>query len=482
MKLIVFLHFFLFIFFSTAAQQAIPDYAKVLSEYIQIPSEEYKEKEAALYLLNQCNSMGLHTEILINKDTAFNFVASLYPLSCNKPNIIFYNHIDVVAPGDTTLWTYPPYSGLIKDSVIWGRGAVDNKGMAVAQLFAISKFIEEANSKELPYNVSLLCVSGEETDAERGTIPITECCLDQLNPLVIFGEGGSGVRGLITSDPDRPVFGISTVEKTMLVLDLVMVLESSGHGSVPPKEYALKEMIFALEKLLKMKPTIRYHRLSVNGLKKLGKYEKGLRGFIQRNFTFFFFRPIIKKEIQENPMLLSLFSNTITLTNLTVSSNPANNQINPKVTATLDCRLLPGTVTKQFVKNVHRWLDDPRLEVEYIYRVPATKETDIPEYFELISNSIKEVYPEALCMEYIFPATSDNNFFREKGIPVYGIFPACMSVKEMECVHNVNEHIHMNRMDSAIKIYSSIIHKFLQLSDKPEKKKLINIWDHNKDE
>src|SRR6478752_317563 len=96
-----------------------PDYIKLLSEYVKIPSEQYQEKKAGVFFMEECRKKGLYTEALSTNDSAFNFIASIYPLDLKKPNIIFLNHIDVVPPGDVSLWKHDPYSGLIKDSAVW---------------------------------------------------------------------------------------------------------------------------------------------------------------------------------------------------------------------------------------------------------------------------------------------------------------------------------------------------------------------------
>ncbi len=44
-------------------------------------------------------------------------------------------HVDIVPEGDG--WQYPPYGGEIHDGKIYGRGAVDNKGPAVAAVYAL---------------------------------------------------------------------------------------------------------------------------------------------------------------------------------------------------------------------------------------------------------------------------------------------------------------------------------------------------------
>ena len=44
-------------------------------------------------------------------------------------------HLDVVPPGDG--WTHDPFAGVVADGAIWGRGAEDDKGPAVAALYAM---------------------------------------------------------------------------------------------------------------------------------------------------------------------------------------------------------------------------------------------------------------------------------------------------------------------------------------------------------
>lgn len=442
-------------------QDSIPPEIKLLKKYVQYPSEQYKEKDAGLFFMKECERRGLHTRILHDNDSSFNFIASLYPLSAGKPNIIFLNHIDVVPPGDSASWTYPPYSGIIKDRVLWGRGSIDNKGMAVAQLFATSQFIELAKENDLPYNVTILSVCGEETDGHNGAMLVVEEFLKELNPFFVLGEGGSGVKNIIKSKPDKIVFGISTVEKTKIILALSIDIPSSGHGSVPPKEYALKETIFALEKVLKEKPKIEYNRTSVRALKTLGKHETGIAGFVQKHFTFLIFRPLVKREIKKDPIVLSFFSNTITLTKLVIPEG-TENMITNKATAIFDCRLLPGEDPQRFIRRINRLVKDDRVQCKIVSEVISGPQTKNNEMFRHMSNAIDSIYKGAIVVDMIFPATTDNNFFRDKGIPVFGVFPACFDNEELMSIHSSNEKIHFERVRSAIEIYRLFLSNYLK--------------------
>lgn len=73
------------------------------------------------------------------------------------------SHLDVVPEGDG--WTYPPYGGESSDGKIFGRGAMDNKGPAMASLFAL-KAIREAGIP-LTRKVRILFSTGEETGSEE---------------------------------------------------------------------------------------------------------------------------------------------------------------------------------------------------------------------------------------------------------------------------------------------------------------------------
>ena len=112
---------------------SVPESASLLSRYIQYPSVSGNEKEAAEYLLSVCREKGFSIRLFSDKNGGYNFAASLYPLDLGLPNVIFLNHIDVVPPGDLSDWDFKPFSGKIEKGMIFGRGAIDMKGMAIMQ-------------------------------------------------------------------------------------------------------------------------------------------------------------------------------------------------------------------------------------------------------------------------------------------------------------------------------------------------------------
>lgn len=432
--------------------------AQLLSEYIQHTSITGNEKGAGEYLANLCREKGLHVRIFTDDQDSYNFAASLYPLESNKPNIILLNHIDVVDAGEPSKWIHPPYSGAVIQDTLWGRGAIDMKSVAIMQLMAASSFTNHAREADLPVNVTLLCVSGEEQYGMKGSKVVSESFLDELNSLLVLGEGGIGTRSTLSSSGDREIFFISTSDKRALWVKLHLDHSISGHGSVPPPDYANKMMIGALNSLTSTKPSIRFNPTTRNMLKAYGDLERGLKRFILKRPGFF--KPIIVSQIKKDPMLLSTVTNTVTVTRFQDQKNEVN-QIPQEITVMLDCRLIPETHTEEFLEDLRQRLNNNEIEISVVRETQNASPTVPDRYYEHFKASLMETYPDAGVIPVLFPATTDNNYFRNKGIPVYGIVPALLDEPLLRTIHNYNERIPLESVVLGAAVYRRFLESVL---------------------
>jgi len=427
----------------------------LLSEYIKIPSVTGNEQEAGQFLADFCLANNLHVEVFNDEKDSYNFAASIYPLSLGKPNIILLNHIDVVSAGNHQEWQAPPYSGAVNDSAIVGRGAIDCKGLAVMQLMALLNFNEMKRESNLPFNVTLLSVSGEETGGMKGSQIIIRDYLDFLNPMVVMGEGGSGIRGVLPNKPDEIVYGISIAEKTNIWLELTLKEKVYGHGASPGFSYPNKSMIEALTRLNHKKTKLKFNHANRLMFKNFGSAIGGLRGFVIKHANWAIFNPFVKSFIKKDPLYRSLLTNTVTVTNL---NNPpgAPNQIAPQTKAILDCRLLPGTKKKTFIRKVRKVLGEPLISIKILDEGPNCESTNPDLFYQAMEESLYAYHPteNVHVIPMLFPATTDNGFFREAGIPTYGFMPAEVSQQEIKNVHNANESISKEALNDGILIYT----------------------------
>lgn len=430
--------------------------AHLLSELIKIPSVSGKEKKAALYFEKVCRDKGLHIRVFSEADSSYNFSASLFPLSSLKPNIILLNHMDVVGVDELKDWRKPPYSGIIENDTVWGRGALDMKGMAVMQLMALMKFKNENAYKDFKYNVTLLCLSGEETGGKNGAEIICNNYLPELNAAVVFGEGGAGLQDVLPNKPQQQLFFVSVAEKKSLWIRLDAKERSHAHASVPGSKNANRIILHAINKVENNDPKIKFDKTTKTTFNKLGTLMPGFKGFVLGHIYWTIFKPFRQRILSANELLLPMVQNTFQLTSI---RNPpgALNQISAAASAYFDCRLLPRFNEKPFtLKRLMRVLD-PRITLTVLDESPEAEPTKPDKFFDYFSTSIKSNYKGAEVIPFLFLASSDNSYFRNKNIPTYGIMPLQLNAELMQTVHGSNERIPVKGLISGIETYCQFL-------------------------
>lgn len=432
----------------------------LLRDYVRIPSVSGQENKAAWFMAAKCREAGLIVEYINDSTGSVNFSASLYPLSCGKPNIVFHNHMDVVPSGNKNLWTHPPFGGVIEDGKIWGRGSMDNKGLAIIQLFAVKEFIKEAYNRELPYNVTIIFVSGEETGGKTGSRIIFKTFLKKFNPVVLIGEGGAGMNDLGFLTKKSPIFGISIIEKSNLWLKLTWATNFAGHSSIVQDDYASMLMINGLHKLLNAPmPVIMTEEAALMFIS-MGKAIGGVKGKMLLKPNSRFFIKILDKFSKNDPELRDMITNKITLTGFGASSNSLNQSSNAE-SAFLDVRLLPGTTQEQIINDIYTIIADTIVKVEVVSKGITAKGT-LPEYFyDRIADAIKSQYKGTHVIPMLLPASTDNNYYRSLGIPVYGINPMMVSSDQLKAIHNYDEFIKVVDIDKGIDVFTSFLQSIL---------------------
>lgn len=192
-----------------------------LAEIVKIPSISEKSKPGKPYgeecakvlekFLNMANEEGFYTHNFEN------YVGTIEYFNDRPAELGVLCHLDVV-PVTAADWTYDPFGCEIENGRIYGRGTIDDKGPAMAVLFAL-KAIKESGIK-LSKNVRFVV----GCDEENGSTDLEYYLKKEKMPPLVF-----------TPDGDYPVINI---EKGMLRLRLrrnikmTHISEISG-GTVP---------------------------------------------------------------------------------------------------------------------------------------------------------------------------------------------------------------------------------------------------------
>jgi acetylornithine deacetylase/succinyl-diaminopimelate desuccinylase-like protein len=430
---------------------------ELLSRYLQIPSVSGHEKEAGEFLKSVCEQNGLVIHQMGDEEGNYNFAASLYPLESKKPNILFLNHIDVVPAGESAQWKYPPFEGRVVEDEIWGRGALDMKGVAVAQLEGLLMFKNELANREFDFNVTFLAVSSEEVISSKGASFVLDNYMELLNPAVVFCEGPTGLTGLNNANPAMELFGVSVADKRPLMIKLQISMDTFAHGASSPDHYAAKDMTLAVSRLLSSKRDFILNDPNIQMIKGMGELEKGIVGFVMRHPRIF--KPLISLYVRKDQQMMLFFSNSITLVDYrTVSHSP--NSLPQSLECRLDCRLMPGQDSGEFIESIKELLGNPDVDVLIVDSLPLASDSPTNNlFFQKYGQAILNNFPSSAVIPAILPGYSDCTKFRAKGVNSYGSNPFLLDRELLTTFHNFNERIPVSALKSGAKVY----HDFLLL-------------------
>ena len=141
------------------------------------------------------------------------------------PTLLLLAHEDVV-PANPADWQVPPFSGLIRDGYIWGRGAVDIKNLVAANAVAMRRLA--AAGAPFAGTVAYACTADEERCQGGGVRWLLEHRPDLLRCDYVLNEGD----GAFIPCGEHRLFTLQSGEKGAAQFRLV-VHGRAGHGSVP---------------------------------------------------------------------------------------------------------------------------------------------------------------------------------------------------------------------------------------------------------
>lgn len=145
------------------------------TEIIKCDSVTPHEGGALTLLETALTSIGFTVERVLFEAGGTPPVENLFAkIGSGAPHFAFAGHTDVVPPGELDAWRHPPFSGVIEDGELYGRGAVDMKGGIAAFVAAASRFLDD----EEPFegSISLIITGDEEGPSVNGTVKLMQWC------------------------------------------------------------------------------------------------------------------------------------------------------------------------------------------------------------------------------------------------------------------------------------------------------------------
>ncbi len=367
-----------------------------------------------------------------------------------KKPLLLLNHIDVV-PVEKERWSVDPFAGTIREGYLYGRGALDDKSMGIVEMMAL--LILKREKVPLERDILFFAAADEETGGGWGVDWAIENVRSLGEAEYALNEGGSII---LNEDGTADRYGISNGQKVLFQLE-VKAKGTSGHGSMPHSDNPNVKLVEALERVTKWETPYNILPMVKEYFRKIApKQPPADRKFLE-DIEKGLSDPTFSKRLTSNPIFNSIVRNTISLTILHGGSKI--NVIPSESTASLDCRLIPGSSKEDFLKEVKRRLGE-NIEVEVVSESrslpPSPLDTDL---FQAIQRFAARNDPNCLVVPVLLSGATDSRFFREKGIVTYDFCPFRLTETELKTEHGNDERIALENLRFGMKMLVEIINE-----------------------
>jgi acetylornithine deacetylase/succinyl-diaminopimelate desuccinylase-like protein len=380
-----------------------------------------------------------------------------------KP-VLIASHADVVGV-ERDKWSVDPFAGVIKDGYVYGRGAIDFKGGVAVFAEAVMRLAR--NKIPLKRDV-IFMVEADEEGMPLNTSWLAQSHWDKMDCEFALNEGG-----WIMKRPDGKVryVSISTADKSSI--SLVMTAHgTSTHSSMPRPDQAIFRLSKALARLAdyetkpELIPSTRQFFLTLGQTSEppMSKYFDDL---VNSKDPAAVARA--DREISKDPLLHAIMRNTIAP--VLLNAGFRSNVIPGSAEATINIRAIPGTTAADLAAELKKVIADPNVDIALpragargvlMERSARESSTDTALYRSLLDSAGK-IWPGVPVTPYLFQAGTDASAWRNRGVPVYGIYPYPISNDDLSRMHGNDERV---PLDSLVQGTNFVYNTLLQVAAK----------------
>jgi acetylornithine deacetylase/succinyl-diaminopimelate desuccinylase-like protein len=389
--------------------------------------------------------------------------------------LLLLSHLDVV-PADPAGWRHDPFDGDLADGYVWGRGAVDMKGMVAMEVQVMRRLARAARAAGLNpatdpipglrRDVIFCSTADEEAGGFQGANWIVTEHPDWIRAAGALNEAGG------ISMPFRGVrfYPIQVAEKGFVVYKL-HVKGHWGHGSVPtPGNAAViaAEIVTRLAKPGKARLT-RAMRVSLTrAIPHIVRRGSGAASLAVRMAARF--RPgAIDAGLRRlhDPVLARTVS-AITHDTVSVGIIQAGvkyNVIPGTAYVEIDCRTLPGTDEPAMRAELRRRIGEElwaQMDIECDQIGAAVQAPLDGQLYPLLEQVLRDHDPEAVPLPFLAPFATDAKHLARIGIPVYGFSPMKLATGEglLDLMHGDDERVSVEALRFGLPVLWDVVTRF----------------------
>ena len=371
--------------------------------------------------------------------------------------LLLLAHMDVVGV-EPAEWSCDPFDGVVRNGYLYGRGAIDDKGMLAVNLQAMLLLKRHVVDRggTLTRDVVFAATSDEEAGGVWG--------IDWLvsnHPELVRAEYALNEGGRIRIVKGRRLYAaVQCAEKVPNVLTL-RAEGTAGHAAVPRRDNALVRLGRALAAVgahrepVRVLPTTRRffgelseiwpepaHRRAMADVAS-GAGERIARG---------------AEALASEPVFDAVLRNGISPTML--EGGVRANVIPAEASATLNVRTLPGQSIDQVVARLRRAVADRGVSVSITSRGTDAPPSDFRSpMFAAIAQSLAAVDPGLAVVPYLSTGATDSARLRQMGIKAYGLLPFPLAEEDELRMHAADERVPVAALEYGVRAVYGIVRR-----------------------
>jgi acetylornithine deacetylase/succinyl-diaminopimelate desuccinylase-like protein len=376
-----------------------------------------------------------------------NLVARLRGSGARKP-IVLLAHLDVVEARRED-WSLDPFTLTEKDGYFYGRGTSDIKDMAA--IFVQTVIRLKRDRVPLDRDVILALTADEEGGDDNGV----QWLLANRRPLidaayVINGDGGDPVM----RDGRVDVRNVQASEKVYMDLRLE-VRNPGGHSSLPVKENAIYRLSAALSRLPALEFPARLNEVSRAYFTRAAASAPDTIAARMRMVGETGDTTAMRRLSAGSPWFNAVLRTTCVATRL--EGGHANNALPQTAAANVNCRMLPDERPEEVVETIRRVVADTAVQVTVTSEpVPSPPSPLVPEVLEPVDSITASMWPGAAVVPSMETGATDGLFFRNAGIPVYGVSGVALDADDIRA-HGQDERIRVDAFYGGLEFTTRLV-------------------------
>lgn len=428
-------------------RHAEPDWAAAGDETVQHLREMLRietvnppgnEMPLARYVERVLKADGIECTMLEPAPGRGTVVARLRGDGSRQP-VLLMAHMDTVSV-EREHWSTDPFGGEVKDGYVYGRGAIDDKGMLAANLetmLLLKRHLVDAG-RTLARDVIMLASADEESGGPYGIGWMIEHHPELIRAEFALNEGGR----MRVVNGELLYAAVQSAEKVPNLITLTAHGEG-GHASIPLEGNALFRLGRALARIadhrepVHLLPTTRDFFAGLSRVWPDAAERAAMADVASRDP-----RRIARgaKRLSRVPTLGAVLRTGISATVL--AGGKATNVIPTEACATLNVRTLPGQSIDNVAASLRRVIADPRVVVEVTQRGEDAPASPVDStLFRALAESAESLHPGLAVVPYLSTGATESAKLRRWGVPAYGILPFPLAPEDENRMHGNDERV-----------------------------------------